>query len=234
MEVKNSPGSGEAIKSKTDPCFKHKNGSLFPKKRRLVKTMMFYSIASAISGFSRLPSSKTQAQSRGTVLFDGLRYASLASRSRRDSYLPTFHRNPLFSHLNEKSEWIDQLKMEKTKDHVEKERLRTFDLNNPNIRTEGILNLERAFKSFQSSPHSYMNNESTKSRPITLITIHKNPATGKQAAINKIKRVMQRKLYLPRMKGREWEVRKEMEGFEMGPKGSHEFKENGFANIIKG
>ncbi|KAF9670073.1 hypothetical protein SADUNF_Sadunf13G0030600 [Salix dunnii] len=31
---------------------------------------------------------------------------------------------------------------------------------------------------------------------------------------------------LPRMKGREWEVRKEMEG-------SHEFKENGFANIIK-
>ncbi|KAF9682674.1 hypothetical protein SADUNF_Sadunf05G0133300 [Salix dunnii] len=49
MDAKNSPASEEAIKSKKDPCFKHKNGSLFPKKRRLVKTMIFYSIASANS-----------------------------------------------------------------------------------------------------------------------------------------------------------------------------------------
>ena len=66
MEVKSSPASGEAIKSKKDPCFKHKNGSLFPKKRRLVKTMIFYSIVSAISGSSCLPSSKTQEHSRGS------------------------------------------------------------------------------------------------------------------------------------------------------------------------
>ncbi|KAG5245975.1 hypothetical protein IMY05_005G0139700 [Salix suchowensis] len=58
MEVKNSPASAEAIKSTKDPCFKHKNGSLFPKKRRLVKTMMFHSMASAIFGSSC--SSKTQ------------------------------------------------------------------------------------------------------------------------------------------------------------------------------
>jgi len=66
MEVKNSPASGEAIKSKKDPCFKLRNDSLIPKRRRLVKSMMFDSIASAICGSSCLPCSKHQEQSRGS------------------------------------------------------------------------------------------------------------------------------------------------------------------------
>ncbi|KAJ6997960.1 hypothetical protein NC653_014246 [Populus alba x Populus x berolinensis] len=66
MEVKNSPASGEAIESKKDLCFKLKNDSLIPKKRRLVKSMMFDSIASAICGSCCLPSSKHQEQSKGS------------------------------------------------------------------------------------------------------------------------------------------------------------------------
>uniref|UniRef100_A0A6N2MJ24 Uncharacterized protein n=1 Tax=Salix viminalis TaxID=40686 RepID=A0A6N2MJ24_SALVM len=63
MEVKsrNSPAAEEVIRSKKGPCFKHKNDSLIPKRRRLVKSLGFDFIASAFSGSSCLrPPSKPQ------------------------------------------------------------------------------------------------------------------------------------------------------------------------------
>ncbi|KAJ6939171.1 hypothetical protein NC651_005575 [Populus alba x Populus x berolinensis] len=70
MEVKNrnSPAGEEVIKSKKDACFKHKNDSLIPKKRRSVKSMMFDSIASAIFGSSCLhPPSKPKEYNSGST-----------------------------------------------------------------------------------------------------------------------------------------------------------------------
>ncbi|KAL9359110.1 hypothetical protein Peur_047233 [Populus x canadensis] len=70
MEVKNrnSPAGEEAIKSKKDACFKHKNDSLIPKRRRSVKSMMFDSIASAIFGSSCLhPPSKPKEYNSGST-----------------------------------------------------------------------------------------------------------------------------------------------------------------------
>ncbi|KAG5219098.1 hypothetical protein IMY05_C5288000100 [Salix suchowensis] len=62
MEEKsrNSPAAEEVIRSKKGPCFKHKNDSLIPKRRRLVKSMMFDFIASAFFGSCLRPPSKPQ------------------------------------------------------------------------------------------------------------------------------------------------------------------------------
>ena len=69
MEVKdrNSPAGEEVIKSKKDACFKHKNDSLIPKKRRSVKSMMFDSIASAIFGSCLHPPSKPKEYNSGST-----------------------------------------------------------------------------------------------------------------------------------------------------------------------
>ncbi|KAF9687160.1 hypothetical protein SADUNF_Sadunf02G0064900 [Salix dunnii] len=69
MEVKsrNSPAAEEVIRFKKGPCFKHKNDSLIPKRRRLVKSMMFDFIASAFCGSSCLrPSNPREYNSAST------------------------------------------------------------------------------------------------------------------------------------------------------------------------
>lgn len=50
MTVKLSPS--EAVEAKTEPWLKQKNGSVFPKKKRLVKSMMLGYIGRSVASLS--------------------------------------------------------------------------------------------------------------------------------------------------------------------------------------